>query len=285
MLHRVSAAAFIVLTFTTVLPAQTLPLTQTLPPAVPASPVIAPPTTSAPASADLAGRSSEPLPSFGSLFKDLGRDFTRLPSVENGLILGVAGALSVGVHENDPAITRSAHASQGLDTLFESGAALGSGYAQIGAAFATFAIGHAMHSSSVSVLGADLVRAQLMTAVITQGLKFAVDRARPDGSRYSFPSGHTSASFATASVLQRHYGWKVGIPAYALAAYVGGSRMQENRHYLSDVIFGAAVGVVAGRTATINVAGTRFAMSPIAAPGGGGVGIGFTRVTPAAPTH
>lgn len=258
MLHRVPAAILIVLSFTTVLPAQTLQPPQ-------------------PAAA--------PLPSFASLFTELPRDFQRLPSLENGLILGAAGALSAGVHENDPAITRSAVKSQGLDALFESGAVLGGGYVQIGAAFATFAIGRGMHSPGVSALGADLVRAQLMTAVMTQGLKFAVGRTRPDGSRYSFPSGHTSATFATATVLQRHYGWKVGIPAYAVAAYVGGSRLQENRHYLSDVMFGAALGVVAGRTTTIGIGRTKFAMSPIAAPGGGGVGIGFTRVTPPAPAH
>ena len=48
-----------------------------------------------------------------------------------------------------------------------------------------------------------------------------------------------------------HFGWKAGVPAYGLAAYVAGSRLQENRHYMSDVLFGAAVGIVSGRTVTI----------------------------------
>lgn len=216
------------------------------------------------------------LPSFGSLFTNLGRDLRRLPSRETGLILGIAGALSAGVHEQDRRITRSAAASPALDTVFAPGAVLGGGYVQIGAAFATYAVGRALHSPRVSVVGGDLVRAQLMTAAITQGLKFSVGRTRPDGTRFSFPSGHTSATFATATVLQRHFGWKVGAPAYVFAAYIGGSRLQENRHYLSDVLFGAAVGVVAGRTATIGSGRARFAMSPTLAPGGGGAGVGFT---------
>jgi membrane-associated phospholipid phosphatase len=78
-------------------------------------------------------------------------------------------------------------------------------------------------------------------------------------------------------VLQEHYGWKVGIPAYAFATYVGASRIQVQKHYLSDVVFGAAVGIVAGRTVTVGLAGRKFALTPIAGSNGG-VGVGFTRL-------
>ena len=94
-------------------------------------------------------------------------------------------------------------------------------------------------------------RSVVMTAVFTQSLKLAVGRRRPDGTRFSFPSGHTSSTFATATVLQRHFGWKVGVPAYAFASYVAGSRLQENRHYASDVMVGAALGIVSGRAVTV----------------------------------
>ncbi len=63
------------------------------------------------------------------------------------------------------------------------------------------------------------------------------------------------------------YGWKVGAPAYAVAGYVAGSRLSENKHYLSDVIFGAAVGIMVGRTVTIDLAEARFAVSPLLTPG------------------
>jgi membrane-associated phospholipid phosphatase len=72
-------------------------------------------------------------------------------------------------------------------------------------------------------------------------------------------------------VLQRHLGWKAGIPAYAVASYVAASRIQGQRHYFSDVAFGAAVGMVAGRTVTIGRGDARFAVSPAAAPGGAAV--------------
>jgi membrane-associated phospholipid phosphatase len=52
---------------------------------------------------------------------------------------------------------------------------------------------------------------------------------------------------------------------------VAASRIQTQRHYLSDVAFGAAIGIVAGRTVTIGHGNARFAVSPAAAPGGAGV--------------
>ena len=107
---------------------------------------------------------------------------------------------------------------------------------------------------------------------MTHAVKYSVKRMRPDGStRNSFPSGHTSVSFASATVLQREFGWKVGIPAYAVASYIGYSRIEHKRHYLSDVVFGAAIGIVAGRSMTIGRGDKRFAMTPVAARGGGGV--------------
>ena len=76
---------------------------------------------------------------------------------------------------------------------------------------------------------------------------------RPDGSsELSYPSGHTSGTFASATVLKRHFGWKVGIPAFSVASYVGASRLALNRHYLSDVVFRAAIGIAAGRTITFS---------------------------------
>jgi membrane-associated phospholipid phosphatase len=49
-------------------------------------------------------------------------------------------------------------------------------------------------------------------------------------------------------VAERHYGWTVGLPAYVAAGLVGASRIQQNKHFLSDVIAGATVGYIVGRT-------------------------------------
>ncbi|MEN0057208.1 MAG: phosphatase PAP2 family protein, partial [Bdellovibrio sp.] len=78
-------------------------------------------------------------------------------------------------------------------------------------------------------------------------------RERPSGRDHlSFPSGHGSSAFATATSLAYSYGYKVGIPAYALAGFVAASRVNENIHWLSDVVAGAALGIFWGRASALN---------------------------------
>lgn len=246
-----------------------------------ASPVLAQtflaPAGSAPQPSAIARTATAPepalVPSFGSLFRDIGSDFRHLPSRETAWILGAAGGIGLAVQRQDARVTRDAAQSFALDRVFESGELIGGGAVQVGAAFATYAMGRVARNPRTAAVGADLLRAQMLNTVLTQGVKLSVGRTRPDGSRFSFPSGHASSSFATAAVLQRHFGWRAGVPAYGLAAYVAGSRLQENRHYLSDVVFGAAIGMVAGRTVTIGRGPASFAVAPLAAPGGAGVSL------------
>ena len=83
--------------------------------------------------------------------------------------------------------------------------------------------------------------------LVTAGMKETFPRTRPDGSDdKSFPSGHTSTSFAAAATLTNRYGWKVGLPAHALAAFVGASRVEARRHFVTDVLVGAAIGELSG---------------------------------------
>jgi len=79
---------------------------------------------------------------------------------------------------------------------------------------------------------------------ITFGLKFLINKKRPDGGSYSFPSGHTAAAFSGASFIQRRYGWRFGIPAYILASFVGWSRVEAKKHFIEDVLAGAAISVI-----------------------------------------
>jgi len=212
---------------------------------------------------------------FGSIFSGLGRDFTRLPTKSNLLVLGLGGALALAAHPADSALTSRAARSEPLDDVFEIGAFTGGGWVQVGGAFGTYFLGRLSGNERMQSTGADLAQAQILNAILTQGVKLAVARTRPDHGRFSFPSGHASATFATATVLQRRFGWKLGLPAYTLASYVSASRLQENRHYASDVIFGAALGIVAGRTVTIGKSSARLDISPLVIRGGGGVS--FTR--------
>ncbi|MBA4388904.1 MAG: PAP2 family protein [Verrucomicrobia bacterium] len=83
----------------------------------------------------------------------------------------------------------------------------------------------------------------LLTVALTQGLKFSVDERRPNGEKYSFPSGHTSWAFFNAEFVRERYGWEWGIPAYVAASFVGYSRVEAKIHYTHDVLAGAAIGI------------------------------------------
>ena len=78
---------------------------------------------------------------------------------------------------------------------------------------------------------------------------------------------------STAAVLQRHLGWKVGIPANVMALYVGSSRLAASEHFATDVVFGAALGITAGRAVTFNVHRKRLAIAPEISPHQVGFGV------------
>ena len=85
---------------------------------------------------------------------------------------------------------------------------------------------------------------QAVNAGVTDLLKASVGRLRPDGGNtLSFPSGHTSSAFAWATFIWRRHGWQWGLPAVAFATFVAASRVQERRHFPSDVAAGALLGV------------------------------------------
>jgi membrane-associated phospholipid phosphatase len=217
------------------------------------------------------------VPSLAEIFTQTGRDYTRLPSMNTALILGIGAGLAAAVHPVDQRSSNSFSGATSTSGFFKPGATLGSTYTQLGAAFAAYGIGRVSGNSKMALVGADLIRVQLLTEGTNQAIKFIAGRERPNGGSHSFPSGHAASTFATATVLQSHFGWKVGIPAYAFATYVGASRIQMQKHYLSDVAFGAAVGIVAGRTVTVGLGGRKFALAPMTGPNGG-VGIGLTRL-------
>jgi hypothetical protein len=86
-----------------------------------------------------------------------------------------------------------------------------------------------------------------LNAVLTSSLKVLVGRTRPGGGTHSFPSGHTSAAFAAASLINDNSGGALGVSAYGLAALTGYSRMEARRHYPSDVLAGAAIGILSAQ--------------------------------------
>lgn len=208
---------------------------------------------------------------FRDLFGKTLDDFRHLPSKDTLTWLSIGAVAATVGHSVDRPVSRSLSTSPMLDGVFESGATVGGARLQLAGALTTYTIGRITNSPTVALVGGDLLRAQIIAQALTAGVKMSARRTRPDGTQYSFPSGHTSVTFASATVLQRDLGWKAGVPAYAVATYVAASRIQEKRHFLSDVAFGAAIGIIAGRTVTIGHGERQFALTPLAAPGGGGV--------------
>lgn len=89
------------------------------------------------------------------------------------------------------------------------------------------------------------------TVGVTYLMKTTIHKRRPDGSdRQSFPSMHSATAFADASFLMRRYGWKFGVPAYALAGYVAWGRVYSKKHDGWDVLTGAAIGTAIGLLGT-----------------------------------
>ena len=203
---------------------------------------------------------------FSALGHNLGDDVKHMPRLNTVYWLAGGGALALAVHQKDSTI--NAHfVNDTTDGLWTPGHIIGSTPVLLGSSFAVYIVGRTKKMGRVQHLGMDEIEATLLAEGITQGLKVAVRRDRPpqtDGNQsttYSFPSGHATLTFAAATVLQQHLGYKAGIPTYLVASYVAMSRLHDNVHKASDVVFGAAMGVVIGRSVTWH--GRNFYASPM----------------------
>lgn len=117
-----------------------------------------------------------------------------------------------------------------------------------------FVAGWANNDKKLKLDAAYFAGGYIFSAIVTHGGKRIIHRDRPfvtysfiekrdDGGGYSFPSGHTSAAFYTATSLSiAHPKWYVIVPAYLWASSVGWARMYQGVHYPTDVLAGAVVG-------------------------------------------
>jgi membrane-associated phospholipid phosphatase len=145
-----------------------------------------------------------------------------------------------------------------------------------------FVAGRASHDTRFRAFSYDLAQATFVTQTYTTALKLSVARMRPDQSNsLSFPSGHTSNAVALATVTRHHYGNRVGALAYGAAGLVGLSRLEKNVHHVSDVLAGAAIGYVVGRTVVREDGepvgrSRRLDLLPATDASGRGVGLGVS---------
>lgn len=204
---------------------------------------------------------------FADLFRNLWTDLKALPSVPSAIVAASGGLGTIAVQGADERLSDWANRA-GDSRYTRIGRVAGEGWVQAGVAAGVYGIGRMTRNDRMAHVGGDLIRAQLVGGVITHALKFGVSRERPNGGRHAFPSGHTSASFVTAAVIQGHLGWKAGLPAYAAAGFVGWTRIRDREHWLTDVALGATIGVVAGLSITVRHGGRAWTVVPATAPGG-----------------
>ena len=217
-----------------------------------ASPVLA--ATDPPVAEDtVAPAENEPAPpegdgrrTMGRLPANLGRGAIGVFHKDNLVPFLVGGAATGAASFADDSVRDSvSNPDSGFGKTLEKGGGWPAAVVVLG----LFTGGRFAHGRRFRAATYDLANAAIVNFAYTELLKVTVQRERPDGSnKHSFPSGHASDAFTWATVFERHYGWKWGVPAYALAATMGYSRIVRDKHYLSDVVAGATLGYIVGRT-------------------------------------
>jgi membrane-associated phospholipid phosphatase len=163
------------------------------------------------------------------------------------LLLGAGGILAAVTWDEVNARGMAEGLQRSFDDTFaDAGNTYGNGWFLGGSTAMVLAAGQLADNESLKALGADLCRSLLANMAVTLAIKSAVNRRRPSVGGYSFPSGHTSTAFSVVPVIAHHLGWRAGLAASVLAIQTGLGRLEEQKHYMSDVIFGAAVGLAVG---------------------------------------
>jgi hypothetical protein len=209
---------------------------------------------------DDVGRRRAPLPGFWDTLK---RDVQSMPadlwsdtkavygSAPNLIILGLSYGGSLAVQETGPDNTvedyyRHHHTfSKGTRDTF---GALGNPATHFALAGAWYLLGQQRQDEKTYNVGRTLFSALIINGVSTLALQTATWDDAPNGEWGSFASGHTSSAFTLASVMHEAYGPLVGAPLYGLGVLVAIERLDDNEHYLSDVLMGGVMGLVIGHT-------------------------------------
>jgi membrane-associated phospholipid phosphatase len=207
-------------------------------------------------------------PTLAAIGREIPSDLWRFISWDTAIVLGIGGGAALVAHTWDDDLADEVETNVSLNNALEPGHTYGAFAFQALVGVGIYAAGRIGTHTGLATTGADIMRAQILSQVYVQALKFSVGRERPDGSNtQSFPSGHSASAFATAAVLQRRYGWKVGVPAMLLATYVATAQVHDNKHYLSDVVFGATMGFAGERTVSLNAGRYGVTLVPSASRG------------------
>src|SRR5262245_10450600 len=172
-----------------------------------------------------------------ALVTDTWSDFKAFPRRKSTwVILGVGAGGALLAHPADDNLNAHLVGKTSADRFWKAGNIIGSAPTQIGVSVGLYVIGRYIvpadpdqpvaegaspRTNRWSHLGLDLLRAQIVSQTLVHAVKYSVRRDRPTGECCSFPSGHAATAFAMASVIERHLGYRMSIPAMAIATYVG----------------------------------------------------------------
>jgi len=263
------------------------------PPSAPSPGGAAPAESAQPAGKPAAGEHwwQEPLAgrSFGEVVKsDLklfprefwksAKDSVNVPSL---IVIGLAGGLTPVSHVHWDRRTDHffrAHRDTLWDHEGDFGSVAGNPLLHTGLALAIYGFSVQTKNDGLYGYSKSLMQALVLTDMTTMAFKLTACNHSPNGEALAWPSGHTSSTAALAAVTWEYYGWPAGVPLYMLTGWVAVSRLNDREHWLSDVIFGAALGSCIGHSVArgrmIEVGG--FTVLPYV-PAGGGAGLMLTR--------
>lgn len=166
------------------------------------------------------------------------------------LLAGIA-LTRIAVHFDGSAGYEARTSTWAETDAIDAGDSYGNGAYLAALTAATWGFGSLTGNTEIRQTGTSMMKGLLLDVIAVSTLKTVVGRTRPDGSdTRSFPSGHTSGAFTISTILSRRHGLKVGIPAFGLATFTAIARMEDNRHYFSDVVAGAAIGIAVGQLVT-----------------------------------
>ncbi len=212
-----------------------------------------------------------------TLFRDTVRDYATFPRRESTWwILGIGGALAASLHPLDDDVNAHFVSSGAADKIWKPGHIIGGPVMYI-APPAVYVYGRyilpmfnddASTTNKWSHMGLDLVRAELLQEGLVQAIKVSVGA----------PGRTVSVQFPVRAMRQRPSRWRrsssgtwvtrLALPTILIATYVGTSRLHDNVHFLSDVVFGAALGTAAGWTVVGRHGRTNYSLMPTPVPGG-----------------
>lgn len=232
-----------------------------------------------------------PLPTFGETVR---RDFKEMPRVLwsdtkaafgnplNLVVLGAAGGASIALrttnvddHIAEHYDRHNAFSGDWPDTF----ATLGNPAVHFALAGVWYLAGTEFQHDKTYEVGRKMFNALAITGTTTMFLKVCAWDYSPNGEWGAWPSGHVASTMAIATVLNDAYGPLVGVPMYGLTALVGIERLDDREHYLSDVVFGAALGWVVAETVMKEHRPEIFGgeIVPYVDPVNGGAGIGWLK--------